>query len=53
MIQTDVLIIGAGSEAAYRLSKQGDSVTVLERRVLDWERPCGGALALGELMEFG
>lgn len=56
MICSDVLIIGAGpagSQAAYQLSEAGLRVVVLERQSLGREKPCGGAIQTGELLEFG
>ena len=56
MTQCDVLIVGAGptgAEAAFRSSQAGLRVMVLECRALDREKPCGGAIATGELLELG
>lgn len=56
MIRADVVIVGAGpagAEAAYQLSESGLRVVVLERARLDREKPCGGAIQTGELLEFG
>lgn len=56
MICSDVLILGAGpagSQAAYQLSEAGLRVVVLEKAALDREKPCGGAIQTGELIEFG
>lgn len=56
MIRADVVIIGAGpagAEAAYNLSESGLRVVVLEKLSLDREKPCGGAIQTGELLEFG
>ncbi|MBD3285862.1 geranylgeranyl reductase family protein [candidate division WOR-3 bacterium] len=56
MIATDVLIAGAGpagTEAAYQLSEAGLRVVVIEKRKLNREKPCGGAIQTGELLEFG
>ena len=56
MIESDVLIVGAGpagSQAAYQLSEAGLRVVVLEKTSLDREKPCGGAIQTGELLEFG
>ncbi len=50
------MIIGAGpagAEAAYGLSMAGARVMVLERYDLDREKPCGGGIQAGELLEFG
>ncbi|MBN2706291.1 MAG: polyprenyl synthetase family protein [Deltaproteobacteria bacterium] len=52
----DVLIVGAGpagSEAAYRFSELGFKVVVLEKKSLTREKPCGGGIGSGELLEFG
>ncbi len=43
----------AGSETAYRLSKAGFDVLVLEKDSKGKEKPCGGGIQLKELMEFG
>ncbi|MBN2378230.1 geranylgeranyl reductase family protein [candidate division WOR-3 bacterium] len=56
MISSDVLILGAGpagAETAYRLSEAGLRVVVLEKKALDREKSCGGAIQTGELLEFG
>lgn len=56
MIEADVLILGAGpagAEAAYRLSEAGLRVVVLEKTSLEREKPCGGAIQTGEILEFG
>jgi len=56
VIESDVLIVGAGpagSQAAYQLSEAGLRVVVLEKTSLDREKPCGGAIQTGELLEFG
>jgi len=56
VICSDVLILGAGpagSQAAYQLSEAGLRVVVLEKAALDREKPCGGAIQTGELLEFG
>ncbi|NIA19438.1 MAG: geranylgeranyl reductase family protein [Xanthomonadaceae bacterium] len=52
----DVIVIGAGpagSEIAYRLAKAGFEVLVLEKDLLNREKPCGGGLQVSEIAEFG
>ncbi|MEA3240966.1 MAG: geranylgeranyl reductase family protein [Pseudomonadota bacterium] len=52
----DVIVIGAGpagSEIAYRLAKAGFEVIVLEKDLLNREKPCGGGLQIQEIAEFG
>lgn len=52
----DVIVIGAGpagSEIAYRLAKTGFEVIVLEKDLLNREKPCGGGLQVQETAEFG
>jgi geranylgeranyl reductase family protein len=43
----------AGSEAAFRLASLGYSVLMLEKRNLDREKPCGGAIQTIEIEQFG
>jgi len=52
----DVIVAGAGpagSELAYRLTKKGYSVLVLEKESLNREKPCGGGIQTQEIKEFG
>lgn len=52
----DVVVVGAGpagSEASFQLIKKGFKVAVIEKQRLDREKPCGGAIQLGEIVEFG
>jgi len=52
----DVIVIGAGpagAEIAYRLAKAGFEVLVLEKDLLNREKPCGGGLQVQEMIEFG
>ncbi len=52
----DVIVIGAGpagSEIAYRLAKAGFEIIVLEKNLLNREKPCGGGLQVREIVEFG
>lgn len=52
----DVVVAGAGpagSEFAYRMASLGYRVAVLERDVLDREKPCGGGIQAQEILEFG
>ncbi len=48
MNKQDVLIIGAGAagtSAAFHLAKLGHKVTVIEKRLLEEIKPCGGGMA--------
>ena len=52
----DVIVIGAGpagSEIACQLAKAGFEIIVLEKNLLNREKPCGGGLQVREIVEFG
>ena len=52
----DVVILGggpAGSEALFRLASQGINALLLEKRKKGEGKPCGGAVPLKEIEEFG
>lgn len=52
----DVIIAGAGpagTETAYWLKKGGATVLIIEKKCRRREKPCGGAIPVGEIIEFG